>query len=650
MGYYGDVKINAKRFAGSLRNGYVWFDFLSIPQANKEAQGRAIQSIVAYISNSSFFMCLAGDTGGWLHADNRTPRDRHAWGGRGWCRMEVLANALSPQSKPIILARALNRIDLHPPTGIHCNSFLLATVGSGAFTVDADRIALGEVIEALITPRAKFAWATGDVIFFRILMAGSPKLLERTGRSPEPLPFDAWMRSMRFSEGHTVGFHDDWGVSSGWTPLRFAVLAGRVDIAKRLLEEPSVLSKYGLVEASAPGYKLDIEAPLKKASEVVDSAAMSTILMLACMTDHDGSMVRLLLSNGADATRADAGASHSAIHYAGKGGATGAMDVLIEMHLKEDAQRRKEGKPEVFGYASVMGGDINTIPAFCCLVEYGRLECFEHVLNKWPEVMKEQLLFESAAGRTTQQEQAKHSKPLKHLPPSLSLHAAGAPIINWVNMVAGHVPTLRAMIDAGKSFGVNNFLNRPNPCTDSGFLKLMKVMNLLGPCFGWPYMFYYLTFAYPGASPLNCAVAAGNIGCVELLIAEGADVNECSSHPNKRGPLHAAAAGGDENICSRLVDAKADLSQKCSQGRMAEDWANATGHKELAATLRGWRDGSVPRRPTEERRRLWRQSTASARRLLPAEPAMYTQESMGAPREEEGDGDGDGDDESFTMT
>ena len=94
--------------------------------------------------------------------------------------------------------------------------------------------------------------------------------------------------------------------------------------------------------------------------------------------------------------------------------------MLIEMHLKEDAQRRKEGKPEVFGYASVMGGDINTIPAFCCLVEYGRLECFEHVLNKWPEVMKEQLLFESAAGRTTQQEQAKHSKPLTHLPPSLS--------------------------------------------------------------------------------------------------------------------------------------------------------------------------------------------------------------------------------------
>ena len=79
---------------------------------------------------------------------------------------------------------------------------------------------------------------------------------------------------------------------------------------------------------------------------------------------------------------------------------------------------------------------------------------------------------------------------------------------------------------------------------------------------------------------------------------------------------------------------------------MAEDWRGRPATRS-AATLRGWRDGSVPRRPTEERRRLWRQSTASARRLLPAEPAMYTQESMGAPREEE---EGDGDDESFTMT
>ena len=168
-------------------------------------------------------------------------------------------------------------------------------------------------------------------------------------------------------------------------------------------------------------------------------------------------------------------------------------------------------------------------------------------------------------------------------------------------MVAGHVPTLRAMIDAGKSFGVNNFLNRPNPCTDPGFLKLMKVMNLLGPCFGWPYMFYYLTFAYPGASPLNCAVAAGNIGCVELLIAEGADVNECSSHPNKRGPLHAAAAGGDENICSRLVDAKADLSQKCSQGRMAEGKGDRPqGAGGDAARVAGWQRAKAADRGEEE--------------------------------------------------
>ena len=57
--------------------------YMSIPQANPEAQARAINSLPSYVNSSAYFMCLAGS---WTHEDTGQPRDYKGWNGRGCVR------------------------------------------------------------------------------------------------------------------------------------------------------------------------------------------------------------------------------------------------------------------------------------------------------------------------------------------------------------------------------------------------------------------------------------------------------------------------------------------------------------------------------------------------------------------------------------
>ena len=85
------LRIPAAVMQRELRNGYIWIDYASVPQLDKEQQALAIASLASYVGDSNFFICLAGP---WTHADNGTVRDVRTWGDRGWCRLENLANAL----------------------------------------------------------------------------------------------------------------------------------------------------------------------------------------------------------------------------------------------------------------------------------------------------------------------------------------------------------------------------------------------------------------------------------------------------------------------------------------------------------------------------------------------------------------------------
>ena len=128
--YFGGQVLKGSSLAAALACGFVWMDIMSIPQADPVAQGKAIRSIVSYVSDSAYFCVLAG---AWRH-ENGSVRDVRGWHSRGWCRMEMLANALSPKSKPLIVAQTPSVIELHAPSGPTERSFTLYPVGRGDFT------------------------------------------------------------------------------------------------------------------------------------------------------------------------------------------------------------------------------------------------------------------------------------------------------------------------------------------------------------------------------------------------------------------------------------------------------------------------------------------------------------------------------------
>ena len=72
------------------------------PTGGPERQGEAIASIPNYVERAAFFVCVAGP---WKH-ESGALRDVRAWCARGWCRMELLCNLLSPEAKPLIVIQS----------------------------------------------------------------------------------------------------------------------------------------------------------------------------------------------------------------------------------------------------------------------------------------------------------------------------------------------------------------------------------------------------------------------------------------------------------------------------------------------------------------------------------------------------------------
>lgn len=125
---------------------YVWLDFWSIPQADRNTQALAIQTIPAYVERATFFVCTAG---AWVH-ESGAPRDLGAWSKRGWCRLELLCNGLAPVPKPFIVAQSSTAVSTFSSLGLTARTWVHCPVGLADFSVDADRRILGPVMAKLI--------------------------------------------------------------------------------------------------------------------------------------------------------------------------------------------------------------------------------------------------------------------------------------------------------------------------------------------------------------------------------------------------------------------------------------------------------------------------------------------------------------------
>lgn len=259
---------------------------------------------VRNVSDAHYFLVLAGP---WRH-DNGSIRDERGWGSRGWCRVEQLANALSPRVKPLIVASSDVAIHTYGPGGMLTRSWLYNPVGLANFTVDADRTPLGPTIASLIEARARLALTRDDLVLYRMLRACKRRLLEGlpAAAEVEVAPYHEWMQTMRFA---TVG--DEQG-ASGLTPLLFAVIAGRLDLCRQLLANGSSVSTR--LAASHPQYEL---------------VKGQSLLSVACAIRDEPELIELLLAHGATPSDTSTDPKLYPLHFATMHGHKGNIDALM---------------------------------------------------------------------------------------------------------------------------------------------------------------------------------------------------------------------------------------------------------------------------------------------------------------------------------
>ena len=87
-----------------------------------------------------------------------------------------------------------------------------------------------------------------------------------------------------------------------------------------------------------------------------------------------------------------------------------------------------------------------------------------------------------------------------------------------------------------------------------------------------------------GRGPLHLAVASGVTEAVEVLLAQGADVNSCSKKIHLTA-LHVASAYGSSEMVDLLLEARADPLAKTEDKQLALHYAAANGHMEIVKML-----------------------------------------------------------------
>lgn len=246
-----------------LPNAVVWMDYISMPQPgaeeieNTSTDGlatstamrwklsteleQAVRSIPSYVENSEYFFVLAPHA---EHYNLDSVVDNETWASRGWCRMEAQARGLSTEGGPVIMVHSDKRAEMMIPA-----EWYKTPVGEGGFAccdlghklettpghymdIPCDKCKVASVLQTMFDSKSAGLQKCDKLLEWRWLKARRATLfagLPHAYAAVTPMTVEDFLKEYKFTN-----IHD--GEDSGWTPLRFAVLAKDDTLVQALID------------------------------------------------------------------------------------------------------------------------------------------------------------------------------------------------------------------------------------------------------------------------------------------------------------------------------------------------------------------------------------------------------------------------------
>ncbi|CAL1167854.1 unnamed protein product [Cladocopium goreaui] len=213
-----------------IRNGYVWFDWFSVPQiASREPDAGehefaddtclCVKSIPSYVEKCQVFVVLVPRL---LHADRGTVCNYSTWLDRGWCRAEMWCKVLSEASDiPMIVIESEDKAEFLFPF-----NWNRKVAHEADFTVEADRRAVSEMSRKALLGKLMSRAAGAQLAQYRYFAACQEGF---TGQPPARRSVQEFLSFFRFPS------LKDAIAPAGYTGLACATLSGDLPMMRHLI-------------------------------------------------------------------------------------------------------------------------------------------------------------------------------------------------------------------------------------------------------------------------------------------------------------------------------------------------------------------------------------------------------------------------------
>lgn len=177
-----------------LADGYLFFDWFSIPQIDSSSRVKmtessmAIQSLPAYVQNSDLFMVLVPEV---QHQDSGSYCNFTSFLQRGWCLAELWCQLLSSKKDNRVILIHGSRDVKH----VYLTDWQSNSVLDGQFTVEADRLTVSKLAEEVLKEKIQRLSLGPELCSFRWFVANKPRLLDHPREARDVTNF---LRSFAF--------------------------------------------------------------------------------------------------------------------------------------------------------------------------------------------------------------------------------------------------------------------------------------------------------------------------------------------------------------------------------------------------------------------------------------------------------------------